>query len=269
MRRLLAIVVVVGMLAVSFPWSVLGASYITITATGSDNAALPGPPTLTATLVSNTQVNLTWVAGVGATGTLIRAKYGSAPTTPADGYAVYTGAGLAATDWIPNIQLSDNVLWYSAWAYNGLGYSVAYDTASVSGGAMAAAIGIIGLGFLLLMGLGINGVAWWQKKWWICPISFFYFISVAYFCYSQSAAATGATTFDTYRMFTWVCTAFSLTSLAEMWYLYQNTKEAEEPEDDMVTKNRKRMEKNLAGTFNRERPTVKRRPPSGGVGDGL
>jgi hypothetical protein len=240
-----------------------------ITATGNDPGGLPGPPTLTATLVSNTQVDLTWVAGIGATGTVVRARYGTAPTAPTEGYAVYTGVGLAATDWIPNIEFSDNVLWYSAWSYNGIGYSVTYDTASVGGTDMADAITMIAVCGFFLVGVAINIGGWWARKWWLCPIAFFYFIGLAFFCYTQSAASTGATTFDFYRFLIWACGGFALVSLGELWYLYQSTKEGEEPEDDMVTKNRKRMESNLKNTFNRQRPqaVVRKRPPS--VGDGL
>lgn len=261
--------VIVALLLVLLPWSVMGADHvhITITATGSDNAALPGPPVLTATLISNTQVDLLWVIGVGSTGTVVRARYGTAPTTPAEGYAVYTGAGTTVTDWIPNIELSDNTLWYSVWAYNGIGYSLAYDTASVSGGAMASSISMIAVSLFFLMGLGINIGGWWSKKWWLCPLAFFYFIALAYYCYTQSAAATGATTFDFYRFLVWISAGFALVSIGELWYLYQSTKEDDEPEDDMATKNRKRMEVNLANTFNKT-PVVRRRPPPG-VGDGL
>lgn len=264
--RLLYILALAVILAAVFPWGVLADStaYIEVTATGSDNTVAPAAPTnFSATLASNTEVDLEWTLGIGSTGSLIRAKYGAAPTGIADGYLVYNGVDNTTTDWISNIQFSDNVLWYSAWAYNGAGYSLTYATAYVEGGDMAASIGMIGIGMCLMTGLGINVVAWWREKWWVCPISFLFWLGLAYYAYTQSTA------FDFYRFITWVCAGFALVSIGEIWILRQKAEEA--PEETMAERTQKRIDTNLSGTFNSKtyQPPQRRPPYRGGFGDGL
>jgi hypothetical protein len=265
LRKLLAIIALVFLALLNFPWAVLAdqTAYIEITAVGTDNGSLPGPPTLTATLASNTQVDLSWLMGAGATTTLVRAKYGAAPTGIADGYLVYSGNATTATDWISDIQLSDNALWYSAWSYNGAGYSLTYATDYVEGGDMAASIGMIGIGMCLMTGLGINVVAWWREKWWVCPIAFLFWLGLAYYAYTQSTA------FDFYRFITWVCAGFALVSIGEIWILRQRSEDA--PEETMAERTQKRIDTNLAGTFNSKnyQPSRRRSPYSDRLGDGL
>ena len=185
-----------------------------------------------------------------------------APTSILDGYAVYTGNATTTIDWISDIEFSDNALWYSAWSYNGIGYSLTYDTAFVEGGDMAAAIGMVGLAIFFIVGVGINWIAWWREKWWVCPIAMFFWAGLAYYCYTEAG-----TTFDFYKFLTWVCLGFMLVSIGEIFIL---RKKAEEVEETMEQRNEAMMNRNLANTFNRKRPVpALRRPPSDDVGLGL
>jgi hypothetical protein len=155
-----------------------GAAAIGIAAHGSDNTALPGPPQdFTATLVSDYQVNLSWVLGVNAASTIIRAKVGEGPTSITDGYEVYNGSGLAVTDW-KILNTVDEPIVYRAWSRNAVGDSTTYAEASVSGGGVGMAQALLLIPIVLIaLGLTVAGYFRKDRGWpmvlvaaiaWIC-----------------------------------------------------------------------------------------------------
>lgn len=221
------------------------------------------PSNLVAIAGTSDNCLLTWTVGAHTDNSILVRRVGAYPDTMADGEIVYNGPLTTFTDNTPNIDETE--YYYRLWAWNADGYTVCYTSDSAGGEIVAASIGMIAVGLFIICGLGINGLAFWQKKWWICPIAFLYFMAVGYYCYTASAGATaGVTTFDAYRMFTWVCALFCLVSLGELWYIYQGTKEEDEPEDDMATKNKKRLAANLANTFQRDGAPQLRSRQSGG-----
>ncbi len=96
---------------------------------------LPGNPSnLSATTVSETQINLTWDKGTGGDKTMIRRKEGSYPANEADGDQAYFDVGVSYSD----VGRDPATLYYyRAWAYDtdSTDYSSGYtsDTASTYG----------------------------------------------------------------------------------------------------------------------------------------
>lgn len=143
---------------------------IDITAQGSDNGTVPGPPEdFDAVLVANYEdvdvgdVEITWTKGSAATDTIIRGKVGSYPDNYTDGYPVYDGDGIEATDWI-DLSLMDAVVYYRAWSWNVYGYSALYAEDFVEGGGIAMGnvlllFPIVGL----LAGMTVFGD--WRRSW--------------------------------------------------------------------------------------------------------
>jgi hypothetical protein len=68
----------------------------------------------TATYITDTQVDLSWNAAPNLLSVMVRAKYGSIPTSETDGYLVYSGVGLAASDTSMNFNENTGILYYKA-----------------------------------------------------------------------------------------------------------------------------------------------------------
>jgi hypothetical protein len=224
-------------------------------------AAPDCPNNITIMSVDDTVV-LTWNIGLGADNTLIVRSNTGYPADYEDGDAAYYASGDNYTDYLDLESLDATTIYYRLWSSNAGGLSGCYAEISVGGYEMSDAIGMIGVGIFLIAGLGINVVAWWREKWWVAPIAMFFWLGLAYYCYTQS------TDFDFYRFVTWVCASFSIVSIGEIWLLRQK---AEEPEETMADRYQKRIDMNLSKTFNNKNYKPPRRPPTygGGVGDGL
>jgi len=91
-------------------------------------SSYPSPPTsFTATAYNETQINLTWVKGTGATNTIIRYATADPGTwTLSTGTLLYNGTGTSATH--TGLSAGDHI-WYAAWSWNSTGYSQTYVTA--------------------------------------------------------------------------------------------------------------------------------------------
>jgi hypothetical protein len=137
--------------------------YIDVTAQGSDNAALPGPPTNFVAIAVGNQIDLTWTKGISAVTTIIRGQYGSYPDNITDGYEVYNGVGTSVTD-MQNISSSGEGIYYRAWSHNVIGYSVNYAQTYVVGGmtGMSNALFFIG-SIIFLCGLMFGSIHY--KLW--------------------------------------------------------------------------------------------------------
>ena len=66
----------------------------------------------TATMISDTQVDLSWTRASGAVNAMVRAKYGEMPMSRTDGYLVYEGALEVATDNSMNFDETASILYY-------------------------------------------------------------------------------------------------------------------------------------------------------------
>lgn len=91
---------------------------VTVTARGY---ICGSPSGLTATYISETNVQLDWTKGEDAANTIIVAKYGTAPTSRSDGYIVYSGNGTMASDIGVNLDETATYVYYRAWAQNAAG----------------------------------------------------------------------------------------------------------------------------------------------------
>jgi len=82
---------------------------VTITATGW----IAGAPTgFTITYVNDHQLDLSWVKGEDADNTMVRAKYGSYPSSYTDGYQVYYGAGTSTSDTAVSVDETGTGIYY-------------------------------------------------------------------------------------------------------------------------------------------------------------
>lgn len=114
---------VLDSLRITLAFGVYGASY------GGDLTFVTKPeaPTdLSATAISDTQINLSWTKGAGAVDTVIRRKVGSYPTSVIDGEEAYNGPFESCSD----TGLDPNTTYYyRAWSYTDPHYSDEYAEA--------------------------------------------------------------------------------------------------------------------------------------------
>ena len=171
-----------------FPLPSQAAINIGITAHGSDNTALPGPPTnFTYTLSSNHQINLSWALGMSATTTIIRANWNIPPSTPTDGFSVYSSTDNHTIDW-QDLSLTEDTLYYCAWSHNSIGYSTTYAQISINGGGINMAA-VLFFGVITLFGLSLLALSWWTR---ISPLAFI--AGIAWVAFGAYSFITGLTT---------------------------------------------------------------------------
>lgn len=156
---------------VKYKWLYLSIIAIVLLCPSLVLAAGLGPPTdFTLTETGVDTISITWVKGVLANTTVIRASLGGYPTGVTDGELVYNDTGTSTTD--SKLSLENTKYYYRAWSWNaGDGYSNEYAQDSIGGEEMIilAFIGIIFgamiLGFVfkrwylfILAGFGAAGV---------------------------------------------------------------------------------------------------------------
>lgn len=174
--------------------------YIGITATGSDNAALPGFPIPFTATANTDNVLLSWTLGSGATTTYIIRAIGYQPTSLTDGILIYSGTGTSHTDNISTGDLLDGV-YYSAWGHNAVGYSTSYATAYIEGGNNMANAIIISI--LMIIGLATLIFAYTSERWPLAFISAVFWLAATVTAFVL--APTPANYYDTYHLTGYAC----------------------------------------------------------------
>jgi hypothetical protein len=135
---------------------------IDVVCQGSDNIALPGAPiNFDAVALSQVEVGLTWTKGITSTHTLVRRQVGSYPATILNGVEVYWGTDNYCTDSI-DMTFLDQDVYYRAWSWNTIGYSLTYaeDIVEVHGMIGSSLF----LGCLLLIAFGLTFGSYYVKE---------------------------------------------------------------------------------------------------------
>jgi len=196
----LSLLLLVSLVLISIGMSRVEAAHIGVTAQGNEPGAIPGAPTnFDATLISNYQADITWLMGMNATTTVIRAKIGGYPTDVNDGYLVYDSNGQLTSDWF-DLTMTGEPLYYRAWSHNGLGYSAEYAQDYVEGGGVGMTNALILIPLLgLLAGLTIIGD--WRRNWLVVILATF-----GWFLMAGWTMTTSSSTWDAY----WIIAILSI-----------------------------------------------------------
>lgn len=129
-----------------------------------------GITSFTATVISDTQVDLEWTYDVDVDEVMVRAQYSEMPMSRTEGYLVYQGSGLSASDTSMNFDETGAILYYRIWAHHSDGYWLdsEVNTAETEGFSMlflALIVACLGLtigGYTLHRGsLAFIGMAFW------------------------------------------------------------------------------------------------------------
>jgi hypothetical protein len=144
------------------------------------------------TYVSDTQLDLNWTVDPTVDNVMIRAKYGSYTadipndtTTPSDGYLVYYGPALSASDTSMNFNENPGSLFYKAWAQKA---DTTWYTQTSSGFKESRELQLL---FLGLITLGATGLAFGFKQDWLKMLSAVLWFVVGYFAYITFSLVNG------------------------------------------------------------------------------
>ena len=118
MKRLRWLAVLLVAIATTLlPVPVMGASEAGVTVVATPDVG-DGITSFTATIITDTQVDLEWTVDVDITSVIIRAQYGSMPMSRTEGYLVYEGSGSSISDTSMNFDTEAGELFYRIWAYH-------------------------------------------------------------------------------------------------------------------------------------------------------
>lgn len=116
-KRLLVLILLISVILPASPVLADTSANVTITAVGF---IVEVPGNFTVYYISDYEVGLSWTKPVDAANTMIRAKYGSVPTSRTDGYLVYygpdDGIGETISDTGVNFEEGASDVYYRAWS---------------------------------------------------------------------------------------------------------------------------------------------------------
>lgn len=143
---------------------------VTVTATGY---VCDAPGGFTVTYISDYEVGLSWTKGDGAENTMVRAKYGSMPESREDGYLVYYGNGNYTSDTGVSLDETASDIYYRAWSQNSNEVWEEEGTGSFWENIYVVTIGLI------VLALGIAGIAIWRKHFFLYLTGFIGLLVIA------------------------------------------------------------------------------------------
>ena len=152
---------------------------ITITATG---IVIGAPGGFTLTYVSDYEIQIDWSKALGAENTMVRAAVGRYPTDITDGYLVYYGDGVTATDTGISLDETAAPVYYRAWSQTALGvWSPVWAEGLMEG----IGVIIVGIAALILVALIAMGLAWQMKTMMFAIVGTFVMLMTGFFAYTK------------------------------------------------------------------------------------
>lgn len=194
------------------------------------------PGGFTLTYISDYEVQVDWVKGLGAENTMVRAAIGRVPTDRTDGMEIYYGDGTTASSWINMETLSDPV-YYRAWSETATGvWSPLFAEDQIEGVSML-------LWILIFLALGFLAMSLIFKKGYLAFASAGVWIVAGVYCFSRALEY-----WDVYFSLGFLFMAFVLACSFAPLAWRETTPEGEKAEDPDVAAMREEME-----SFNTER----------------
>jgi len=137
------------------------------------------PGGFTLTYISEYEVQIDWIKGLGAENTMVRAAIGRPPTDITDGIEVYYGDGTTATSWI-NMETLSEPVYYGAWSETALGvWSPLYAEDQIEGVSML-------LWILIFLALAFLALSMIFKKGYLAFASSGVWMVAGIYCFSRA-----------------------------------------------------------------------------------
>jgi len=215
--RILALCWIIGLAL--WPTALSAGSTAIVTITAQPWSSGDCPTGFTFNAVSSYEVQLSWIPGGNTTATIVRGAYARWPTSPTDGFEVYTGNASSTSHWLTTdvMILSNEGIYYRAWGLVvGGNYSLCYASGSIVGGeGMANISGSITLFALIFFSLGSVITAYTFRKAPIAFVAAAAWTALAFFCFTQSASSNPTVISDYWMAIFWVGIAMVIVSVFE------------------------------------------------------
>lgn len=218
-KRLIVLAVLIVIVLMPLPALAAVTADVTITATG---IVVGAPGGFTVAYISDYEVGLSWTKPEGAVNTMIRAKYGSYPASPTDGYLVYYGDLEYTSDTAVSLDETATAVYYRAWSEKEPGvWSPLYAEGNIEG------VGVTLLAFIILA-LGMMIAAFVIKRKVLAFASTGTWMVLAAYSYNRVV-----TEWDIYYALFFLCGGLALVSAFEPFIMRERKEEGEEePELD-------------------------------------
>jgi hypothetical protein len=160
----------------------------------------PGPQmwgvrSLSAVLVTDTKVHLTWKNGDNITGTMIRAALGHYPQNTSDGWQVFYGSAQKAEDTGVNMDTMLDTVYYSAFGENVSGWYTDYAEAKVENPHVVELTALLTDVLPLAVGLGVlalfSVLSFWRPNVVNCLLPAGLASFVGFYAFDASHTALG------------------------------------------------------------------------------
>ena len=181
---ILAMVLGAGLpLALWPPSPAKAATTADVLVTATPESPFPSPIGFTVTFINRSQVDLSWTKPPASDNVTIRAKYGSYPASPVDGYLVYDGDLEVFSDTSMDFEETAGKLYYRAWAQYGEDWSDPAE-GNVEGRAMT-------LLALVLLALGLTVAMFVTRQMMLGFPSALFWAIVGGYAYTESSIPWG------------------------------------------------------------------------------
>lgn len=117
------------------------------------------PSNLILTYISDNEVRIEWIKGVGAVNTMVRVKFGSPPQDRNDGYLVYYGENSTCFDRTIDLTMAQIPI-YRAWSQREDGN---WENIGTTGEANFMSQSFLFIG-LIVLALGVTAASFWRRS---------------------------------------------------------------------------------------------------------
>lgn len=232
----IVIALFIGLLCLTIPaQQALAADPIVTITVSKWIAGIPGG--LTLTYIDDYEVEITWVKGVDAVNTMVRAKYGSYPIDRTDGYLVYYGNGIVANDTGVNFDEGVADVYYRAWSQSAEGHWEEVGAADFMENPYMLLIALV------LLSMGFTIASYIFKKGMLAFAGAGAWIVTAIYCFSRSTE-----TWDIYFSLAFLFIGLTIACFFSPLAWRETTDKGETPEEPDIQDLREEIE-----AFNRER----------------
>lgn len=182
--RLSAVIAILALMALGIlpmtdvrPAMAASSEDVTITVTG---IVVDAPGGFIVFYVSDYEVGLAWTKPTGANMTMIRAKYGSYPTSRIDGYQVYYGSGESCSDTAVSLDETAIEIYYIGFSETASGQ---WSPLYAQGFLEPPAVKIIAF---IILALGVTAIAFWSKRRPLCFLSMASWLGFGFYAFNQT-----------------------------------------------------------------------------------
>ena len=196
------------------PIPVAAGNHITVVAVPNING---GIVSFTATVITDTQVQLDWVMKSNTVAVIVRAKYSTMPISRTDGYLVYSGDLNTATDTSMNLDETAGFLYYRIWAQNNMGVWLDTDvniqnTEGLNVGALA---NNLLLGIIAFLAVVLNIGAFVVGKRFLAVLATLFWVILGVIGYVMQTITTTASLAPIYYAIFWAGMGMGIASILE------------------------------------------------------